>query len=168
MHEYSKGVESRKCINIHTQCILSVEWFLPLNVHRLLPRHCRQGRGFPPFPQALTILLYLKKKILPITSSSARPAGLVQIFLCTSTENVDFRGLGLIAARYLLGWVWWLGLHKKPTPDHHLIRTYFRPGSSHLPPIFVITKIQRPYMPHLTRFFAAGATFESLCNYKIR
>ncbi|MFW7388423.1 MAG: hypothetical protein ACOH1C_04510, partial [Rothia mucilaginosa] len=47
----------------------------------------------------------LKEKILPITSSSARPTGPVQIFLCATAENVDFCGLGSIAARYLLSWV---------------------------------------------------------------
>lgn len=124
--------------------------------------------GFSTVSTSVNNTTVLKEKILPITSSSAQPAELVQVFLCTSTENVDFRGWGSIAARYLLGWVWRLGLHKKPTLDYHLIRTCFRLYLPHLPPIFVITKIQRPRMPHLTRFFAAGATFESLCNYKIR
>ncbi len=61
-----------------------------------------------------------------------------------------------------------LGLKEKPTPNHYLVRTCFRLDSLSLPAIFVITKIQRPRMPHLTRFFAAELTFESLCNYKIR
>lgn len=124
--------------------------------------------GFSTVSTSVNNTTVLKEKILPITSSSARPAGLVQIFLRTTAENIDFRGWGSIAARYLLGWVWWLGLHKKPTLDHHLIRTCFRLYLPHLQPIFVITKIQRHYMPHLTRFFAAGTTLESLCNYKIR
>lgn len=36
------------------------------------------------------------KKILPITNSSARPAGLVQVFLCAPAENADFRGFELL------------------------------------------------------------------------
>jgi hypothetical protein len=65
VHEYSKDVEESKCINIHTQCILSPRGIPPLNIHRLLPRHCGVSMGFPPFPQALIILLYLKKKSSP-------------------------------------------------------------------------------------------------------
>ena len=38
----------------------------------------------------------LKEKILPITNSSARPAGLVQVFLCAPAENADFRGFELL------------------------------------------------------------------------
>ena len=47
----------------------------------------------------------LKEKILPITSSSAQPTEPLQVFLCAPTENVDFRGFGSMAARYLLGWM---------------------------------------------------------------
>ena len=60
--------------------------------------------GFSTVSTSVNNTTVLKEKILPITSSSARPTELVQVFLCAPTENVDFRGFGSIAARYL--WVW--------------------------------------------------------------
>ena len=61
--------------------------------------------GFSTVSTSVNNTTVLKEKILPITSSSARPTGLFQVFLCTLTENVDFRGFGSIAALYLLGWI---------------------------------------------------------------
>ena len=121
-------------------------------------------KGFSTVSTSVNNTTVLKEKILPITSRSAQQTGLVKVFLCVPTENRRFLRIWIDRCMLSLR----LGLHKKPTLNHHLVRIFFRLDSLHLPPIFVITKIQRPLMPYPTQFITTVLTFENLCNYKIR